>query len=331
MNLNNIYAKTLQLVDNPALIDAIYKEKVSVLSDENKLRVADWLLFFNEHKDDFSNIYSGTICAIFNAITDKELFLKLGEVKTNVSKQFYLQLVASCKINQVINSEEAMCLLNLSLIYAYAVNAKIKTIEESAVAIEKEINEETVFKFFLNLFVKDFYHGVLPKSSIKGSMDEIRNLIHDIVSSNGRTTIEKNTKAHTLHLSLIHYISQMDIDMIDAILPNTLTYNDVSKKHFITALDLLFNEFKSYGDTHLIQFRGTCQSCKKGYPGFTYIGNSSKNFINIIIEMPKKPHGNIDIADIYDCSTFKSKIGVLNLNKQLKINSDLFKSDIYDI
>lgn len=324
MNLNTIYAKTLQLVDNPALIEAIYKEKESVLTDENKLRVADWLSFFNEHKDDFSNIHSGTICAIFNAITDKELFLKLGEVKTNVSKQFYLQLVASCKINQVINSEEAMCLLNLSLIYAYAVNAKIKTIEESAVAIEKEVNEKTVFKFFLNLFVKEFYHNVLPKSAINGSMDEIQILIQDIVASNGRTTIEKNTKAHTLHLSLIHYISQMDVDMIDAILPDSMTYNDVSKKDFIAALGILFNEFKSYGDSHLIQFRGTCKICKKDYPGFTYIGNHSKNFINIIIEFPKRPYGNIDITDIYDCASFKNNLGILNLNKQLKINSDLF-------
>ena len=331
MNLNAIYSNTLQLVDNPALIEAIYKEKELVLTDENKLRLADWLSFFNEHKDKFSNIYSGTICAIFNALTDKELFLKLGERKNNISKQFYLQLLGSCKINQAINSDDAMCLLNLSLIYAYAVDGKIKTIEESSVAIEKEVNEETVFKFFLNLFVKEFYHNVLPKSAINGSMDEIQILIQDIVASNGRTTIKKNTKAHTLHLSLIHYISQMDVDMIDAILPDSMTYNDVSKKDIIAALGMLFNEFKSYGDSHLIQFRGTCKICKKGYPGFTYIGNHSKNFINIIIEFPKRPSGNIDIADIYDCASFKNKLGILNLNKQLKINSDLFKSDIYEI
>ena len=331
MNLNTIYAKTLQLVDNPALIEAIYKEKESVLTDENKLRVADWLSFFNEHKDDFSNIYSGTICAIFNAITDKELFLKLGEVKTNVSKQFYLQLVASCKINQVINSEEAMCLLNLSLIYAYAVNAKIKTIEESAVAIEKEINEETVFKFFLNLFVKEFYHDVLPKTAIKCNFNELEPLITDICWSNGRTPAEKNTKANTQFLSAIYYISEMDIEMLDTILPNTITYNDVSKKKFIAAIGMLFNEFKSYGDSHLIQFRGTCQICKKGKPGFTFIGNNSKNFVNIIFEFPKNPSVNFDINDIYDCSSFKSKLGALNVNKQLFINTDLFKSDIYDI
>ena len=68
MNLNTIYSNTLQLVDNPAVIEAIYKEKEPYLSDENKLRLADWLSFFNEHKDDFSNIYSGTICAIFTKV-----------------------------------------------------------------------------------------------------------------------------------------------------------------------------------------------------------------------------------------------------------------------
>lgn len=331
MNLNTIYSNTLKLVDNPTFINAIYKEKESVLTDENKLRLADWLSFFNEHHEKFSNIYSGTITALFTAITDKELFLKLGEKKTKISKEFYLQISARFNKNQVLNSHESMCLLNLALIYAYAVDGKIKTIEESAIAIKKEINEETVFKFFLNLFVKDFYHSVLPKSAIKGSMDEIRNLIQDIVFSNGRTTIEKNTRAHTLHLSLIHYISQMDIEMIDAILPNNMTYNDVSKKHFIAALGMLFNEFRRHGDSHLIQFRGKCTFCKKGYPGFTYVGNHSKNFINIIIEFPKRPYDNIDVADIYDCATFKNNIGVLNLNKQLKINTDLFKSNVYGI
>lgn len=38
MNLNTIYSNTLQLVDNPAVIEAIYKEKEPYLSDENKLR-----------------------------------------------------------------------------------------------------------------------------------------------------------------------------------------------------------------------------------------------------------------------------------------------------
>ena len=122
----------------------------------------------------------------------------------------------------------------------------------------------------------------------------------------------------------------MDIAMINDLLPNTMTYSDVSKRHFIAALDLLFNEFKSYGDTHLIQFRGTCQRCKKGYPGFTYIGNHSKNFINIIIEIPNKTNSNIDIADIYDCTSFKNNLGVLNLNKQLSLNTNLFKNEFYE-
>jgi len=328
MILNNIYATTLKLVDNPELIDTIYKEKESFLSDEIKMRVADWLSFFNDHKDEFSNIYSGTICAILNAITEKELFLTLGEVKTNVSKQFYLQLVASCKINQIINSDDAMCLLNLSLIYAYAVDAKIKTIKESAVAIEKEINEETVFKFFLNLFVKEFYHDVLPKTAIKCGFKGLKPMINDIISSNGRTTLEKNTKANTQFLSAIYYISEMDIEMLDAILPNTITYNDVSKKNFIAALGMLFNEFRSYGDSHLIQFKGACKICKKGYPGFTFIGNNSKNFVNIIIEFPKNASGNFDIVDIFDCSSFRNYVGVLNVNKQLFINTNLFTNNI---
>ena len=38
----------------------------------------------------------------------------------------------------------------------------------------------------------------------------------------------------------------------------------------------------------------------------------------------------LDLVDIFDCPSFKNSLGVLKLNKQLKINSDLFKSNIYD-
>ncbi len=323
MILNTIYKTTLKLVANPPLIEAIYKEKEATLSDENKLRLGDWLSFFNENKEDFNNLYSGTICAMFKAITDKELFLQQSEVSFENSKEFYLKISKSHKLYQPINNDQALYLLNLALIYGVYSVTKIKTIEESINAIEQEINEDTVFKFFLNLFVKDFYHCVLPQKCINLSIDELYSFLLDVRSSNGRTTIEKNARAHTLILSTLHYFSEMDIEMIDEILPSEIIYSGISKKNFIYSLGVLFNEFKNFGDTHFIQFRGIGTIGKRIYPGYTFIGNNSKNYINIIIKFSKNAAGELDLVDIFDCPSFKNSLGVLKLNKQLKINSDL--------
>lgn len=330
MKLSSIYKITIELIDNLTLIESIYKEKEAVLSDENKLRLAEWLSFFNYHKEEFNNLYSGTICAIFKALTDKELFLQQSEVSFKNSKEFYLQISKSCIINQPINNEQAAYLLNLGLIYGVYSVTKIKTIEESVNAIDYDINEDTVFQFFLNLFVKDFYHCVLPKTCINLNIDELYRFLLDVRSSNGRTTIEKNARAHTLILSTLHYFSEMDIEMIDEILPCDIIYSGISKKNFINALGDLFNEFKNFGDTHFIQFRGIGSIGKRIYPGYTFIGNNSKNYINIIIKFSKNSVGELDLVDIFDCPSFKNNLGVLKLNKQLKINTDLFKSDIYD-
>lgn len=331
MDLSYIYNNTLSLVDNSSLVEAVYKEKEAALSDENKLRLAEWLSFFNEHKEEFNNLYLGTIFSMFNALTDKELFLEQSEVSFKNSKEFYLKISNSNKLNQPINNEQAQYLLNLALIYGVYSFTKIKTIEECINAIEHELNDDTVFQFFLNLFVKDFYHCVLPKTSINLGIDELYRFLQDVRSSNGRTTIEKNARAHNLILSTLHYFSEMDIEMIDEILPSDIIYSGISKKNFIYALDTLFNEFKNSGDTHFIEFRGIGTIGKRIYPGYTFIGNNSKNYINIIIKFSKNSAGELDLVDIFDCHTFKNNLGILKLNKQLKINTDLFKSDLFNI
>jgi hypothetical protein len=95
----------------------------------------------------------------------------------------------------------------------------------------------------------------------------------------------------------------------------------MQKKDFINSLSILFDEFRSYGDTHLIHFRGSCNACYKGKAGFTFIGNYSKNYINIIIGVNKEANV-IEINDIFECSSFINKQGVLNIKKQLKLSKD---------
>lgn len=116
-----------------------------------------------------------------------------------------------------------------------------------------------------------------------------------------------------------HFIEQMDIEMIDAFLENNKTYQDMDKRIFLSKLDSVFETFKKSGDTLLKSFSGNCNTCNKGMQGFTFVGNSSFNYISIIFDSDK---GTIN--DLYECSNFINKDQNLMLNEKFCIDKFVF-------
>ena len=112
-----------------------------------------------------------------------------------------------------------------------------------------------------------------------------------------------------------HFIKKMDIEMVDAFLDNDKSYQDLEKYLFISKLQIAFEKFAELGDTHLIAVEGSCNSCDKSKTGFTFIGNNSNNYMNIIFD-------TVDgkINDLYECSSFKNKEPNLNLKERIHIN-----------
>lgn len=119
-----------------------------------------------------------------------------------------------------------------------------------------------------------------------------------------------------------YFITQMDIEMITAFLDSDKTYQDMQKDRFLSKLERVFQIFKESGDSALIPYQGRCNNCYKDKIGFTFVGNYSYNYINIIIDTEK---GTIN--DMFECSDFINNDQSLILNKKLYI--DDFIWDIF--
>lgn len=116
-----------------------------------------------------------------------------------------------------------------------------------------------------------------------------------------------------------YFITQMDIEMIEAFLDAKKTYQDMQKDRFLSKLERVFQIFKDSRDSALIPYQGRCNSCYKDKIGFTFVGNYSFNYISIIVDAEK---GTIN--DMFECSDFINKDQSLLLNKKLYIDEFVF-------
>lgn len=102
---------------------------------------------------------------------------------------------------------------------------------------------------------------------------------------------------------LFPFIQLMDIRQADAFLDNNRTYNDLEKTVFLQKLDAAFEQFKTSGDTFLKAFKGMCngKKCNRGCAGFTFIGNHSGNYFDMVVEEQDGA-----VLDIQECAFFLS-------------------------
>jgi len=103
--------------------------------------------------------------------------------------------------------------------------------------------------------------------------------------------------------SVIKALEKLDLNLLNHILDDSLTYQDVTKKVFLEKLNELFNELKER-DTHLVSQNGFCNSeecSNKGIKGILFCGNNSGKHFNFIFEQ------NTDgrITDIFHCNKFQ--------------------------
>jgi hypothetical protein len=126
--------------------------------------------------------------------------------------------------------------------------------------------------------------------------------------------------------AVLYFIQSLDIEMVDLLLDDTLTYQDMNKDIFVNKLDDLFIEFIEGGDTFLkttIQldttngFCGSAVCCFKCM-GFSFVGNKSGNFIDLIFEIEEGK-----VIDIFECTYFKTK-DILGVNERLELDKFLF-------
>jgi hypothetical protein len=103
---------------------------------------------------------------------------------------------------------------------------------------------------------------------------------------------------------IIKSFQNMDINLLDVLLEDDKTYQDATKEVFIEKLNETFSILKKSGDTFLLPYVGYCNSddCdNKGCKGYSFVGNHSKNHIDLIFD-----ETDDNVNDIYHCNEFET-------------------------
>ncbi len=138
---------------------------------------------------------------------------------------------------------------------------------------------------------------------------------------NSNQKLEIN-KLKTQYDALVYFIRKLDIEMIDSLLDNNLTYQDFPKYLFVQKLGHAFDQFTYKGDTNLYTYTGACSSslCSKGCKGIRFVGNKSELFMDLII---LETEGNV--KDIYECHEFSTVSPKKEVTQKVLIDiNDLF-------
>ena len=114
---------------------------------------------------------------------------------------------------------------------------------------------------------------------------------------------------------IVKAISEMDLEQLEILTENYLS--EYKREEFLKYIKSKFNKFKENHDTHLIAHSGSCDSyyCNKGASGFTFIGNNSKTYCDIIFE-----NENGVCTDICKCHSFKVDDIFINKAREKKLD-----------
>jgi len=131
------------------------------------------------------------------------------------------------------------------------------------------------------------------------------------------SNIQKYKDIKTQSDAELHFLQQLDIEMIDSILEPNRTYQDFEKDTFIQKLGYALDEFIELGDTYLNRNPGQCNSkiCNFKCKGFTFIGNNSGNYFDLIVEIKDGV-----VQDIYECNNFKCFDPLVSKNERIEID-----------
>ena len=119
--------------------------------------------------------------------------------------------------------------------------------------------------------------------------------------------------------AIIYFIQKLDLEMVEMILKDDLTYQDLEKKKFIQILRDGFFEFNEAGDEYLNVYKTSCNSCNKGKLAYLFVGNKSKNYMCFYFDTK-----NGEIDDMYECNWFKFNKDFVELNKKVYLDSPPF-------
>ena len=109
--------------------------------------------------------------------------------------------------------------------------------------------------------------------------------------------VEKNNEDE-----IIEAIKHMDIKSLDLFLDKK-KYQNIKKAEYLEMLNVVFETMKTEGDTFLEAHEGSCASCNLKNHGFTFVGNRSRKYFDMVFKKNKRGK----LKDMYECSHFNNK------------------------
>lgn len=123
-------------------------------------------------------------------------------------------------------------------------------------------------------------------------------------------------KTIQLERVIVEAVKRLDKEMLKEFSVYIADFENNKKQYFINDLAIAFTKLKESGDTFLKPELGNCGSCNKGCTGYLFIGNRSRNYINLIFQIDGS-----EILDMGECCDFMPINKVQSLNQRIYIHS----------
>ena len=137
-------------------------------------------------------------------------------------------------------------------------------------------------------------------------------LIEQLLEMGDVTFIKSDSSCNEL---IVKAISEMDLEQLEILTENYLSQS--KREDFLKVIKSKFNKLIENNDTHLIAHSGSCNAyqCNIGASGYTFIGNNSKTYCDIIFE-----NENGVCTDICKCHSFKVDDIFINKAREKKLD-----------
>lgn len=119
--------------------------------------------------------------------------------------------------------------------------------------------------------------------------------------------------------AVLYFLQRLDIDMVSSVLEDNRTYQNFAKPLFIKKLEDAIDDFIEAGDTYLNRYNGSCnsKSCNYNCKGYSFVGNNSKNYFDLIIDVKDEV-----VNDIYECLIFKCEDVRIHKNECIQVDKE---------
>jgi hypothetical protein len=133
-----------------------------------------------------------------------------------------------------------------------------------------------------------------------------------------------NQATHRIQIStaqlVLKCIQEMNVEALYYLLDVERTYQDWQRNEFILKLERVMEKFEANGDTYLNAVQGSCGgSCSKGQNGYLFIGNNSKNYMNLLFVEEE-----LQLTDLYECSLFRTQFENIELRQRYYLDNRIF-------